>query len=303
MSQRPELVNPPEIFYDNEEAHKYAQNSRMIKIQRQMSERAIELLALPPGKPCLILDIGCGSGLSGEVLSDLGHQWIGTDISPSMLGVAVEREVEGDMIQADMGQGLGFRAGCFDGCISISALQWLCNADHANHVPHRRLKVFFQSLYNCLSSGSRAVFQFYPASPAQMTMITEAAMKCGFSGGLVVDFPNSKKAKKYFLCLFAGESAQHDDFQVPVAKTAEHESGDMQDEMGDDDRNKAAAARGTVLFTASDRKYSRIKGKNRRHVPAKSRQWVLAKKDTLRRKGRDTANDSKYSARKRGPRF
>ena len=37
-------------------------------------------------------------------------------------------------------------------------------------------------------------------------MIMGAAMKAGFSGGLVVDYPNSTKAKKYFLCLFAGSS-------------------------------------------------------------------------------------------------
>lgn len=30
-----------------------------------------------------------------------------------------------------------------------------------------------------------------------MEMITGAAMKCGFTGGLVVDYPNSTKAKKY----------------------------------------------------------------------------------------------------------
>jgi hypothetical protein len=29
----------------------------------------------------------CGSGLSGEVLTDLGHQWIGLDISTAMLGL------------------------------------------------------------------------------------------------------------------------------------------------------------------------------------------------------------------------
>lgn len=29
-------------------------------------------------------------------------------------------------MQRDMGQGLPFRAGVFDGVISISALQWLC---------------------------------------------------------------------------------------------------------------------------------------------------------------------------------
>ena len=28
----------------------------------------------------------CGFGLSGEVLTDLGHQWVGYDISRAMLG-------------------------------------------------------------------------------------------------------------------------------------------------------------------------------------------------------------------------
>ena len=31
--------------------------------------------------------IGCGSGLSGETLSENGHQWIGLDISESMLSM------------------------------------------------------------------------------------------------------------------------------------------------------------------------------------------------------------------------
>ena len=34
-----------------------------------------------------------------------------------------------------MGQGLPFRAGSFDGAISISALQWLCNADKKSNNP------------------------------------------------------------------------------------------------------------------------------------------------------------------------
>lgn len=57
----------------------------MIEIQVQMSERAIELLLLPEDQSCLLLDIGCGSGLSGSVLEDQGHVWIGMDISSAML--------------------------------------------------------------------------------------------------------------------------------------------------------------------------------------------------------------------------
>lgn len=34
-----------------------------------------------------------------------------------VVGVAQERECEGDLIQADMGEGLGFKPGTFDGAI------------------------------------------------------------------------------------------------------------------------------------------------------------------------------------------
>jgi 18S rRNA (guanine1575-N7)-methyltransferase len=61
----------------------------MIEIQTSMSERAYELLCLQDGSeggPKLILDIGCGSGLSGSVLEEHEHFWVGLDISSSMLG-------------------------------------------------------------------------------------------------------------------------------------------------------------------------------------------------------------------------
>lgn len=51
-----------------------------------MSERALELLTLPEDEPCFVLDIGCGSGLSGSVLDEQGHFWVGVDISSAMLG-------------------------------------------------------------------------------------------------------------------------------------------------------------------------------------------------------------------------
>ncbi|GAU25566.1 hypothetical protein TSUD_260000 [Trifolium subterraneum] len=105
MGSRPELVAPPEIFYDDVAARKYTSNSRIIKIQTSMSERALELLDLPKnGAPKLLLDIGCGSGLSGETITESGHHWVGLDISPSMLDIALEREVEGDLLLSDMGQ-------------------------------------------------------------------------------------------------------------------------------------------------------------------------------------------------------
>ena len=93
---RPEHTAPPEVFYGIDEAKKYSRNTRIMEIQATMSDRAIEMLGLPEDQPSLILDIGCGSGLSGECLSDQGHHWVGMDISEAMLDIAVsERETDG----------------------------------------------------------------------------------------------------------------------------------------------------------------------------------------------------------------
>ncbi|KAG5458063.1 MAG: methyltransferase activity protein [Olpidium bornovanus] len=86
---RPEHRAPPEHVYNEKEAHKYTENSRIAQVQAEMTGRALELLNLPAGKSCFLLDVGCGSGLSGEVLEQEGHVWVGMDIAPAMLGECV----------------------------------------------------------------------------------------------------------------------------------------------------------------------------------------------------------------------
>ena len=81
MTSRPELTGHASLFYNQKEAKKYNSSSRMIGVQREITERAIELLRLPDlnststsnngeeqqkggggggGIPQLVLDIGCG---------------------------------------------------------------------------------------------------------------------------------------------------------------------------------------------------------------------------------------------------
>jgi len=279
--RRPEHLAPPEIFYGVDEAKKYTTNSRMIEIQEQMSLRALELLALPEDQPSLILDLGCGSGLSGEAIAEAGHRWIGFDISSAMLDVAVDREAEGDLLLHDLGQGLGVRPGAADGAISISALQWLCNADKATHKPAKRLATFFASLYAALARGARAVFQFYPENDSQVELITQQAMKAGFSGGLVVDFPNSSKAKKIFLCLMTGGGNQ----KLPKGLGSE----EHQDQT----------PKNQVSF--SERKEKLRNPRGAKHQSHKA--WIQEKKERRLKQGKDTKRDSKYTGRKRNTPF
>lgn len=85
--RRPEAAASPASFYDEMEARNYDQNSRMQSIQTEIAERALEMLQLPEGKTSFLLDIGCGSGLSGALLEERGHYWVGCDISKDMLQV------------------------------------------------------------------------------------------------------------------------------------------------------------------------------------------------------------------------
>ena len=62
--------------------------------------------------------------------------------------------------------------------------------DTSRNDPRKRLRRFFESLYACLAKGARAVLQVYPANTDQAAMMTNAAMRAGFGGGLVVDFPH-----------------------------------------------------------------------------------------------------------------
>ncbi|KAF4380011.1 hypothetical protein G4B88_030003 [Cannabis sativa] len=169
MSSRPEFQAPPEIFYNDKEARKYTSSSRIIKIQAELTERALELLALPKdGLPRLLLDID----------------------------VALEREVEGDLllltwVRVTMGLDL----------VSGIGVSWLCNADKSSHNPKLRLDAFFGSLYRCFARGARAVFQVYPESTEQRVLIYSCAIGAGFVGSLVIDFPHSAKKRKEYLVL------------------------------------------------------------------------------------------------------
>lgn len=282
-NDRPEISAPPEIFYNEDEARKYTENSRMVAIQTQLTERALELLALPDdGEPKLLLDLGCGSGLSGEALTERGHIWLGLDISKAMLDVAAEREVEGDLCLHDLGHGLPIRPGMVDGAISISAVQWLCNADTSANDPRKRLRRFFETLYACLAKGARAVLQVYPANTEQAAMMTNAAMRAGFSGGLVVDYPHSTRAKKYFLVLMVGGTAA-----LPQARGMD--GGEPEDEEEEE------------VYVG----HRKTKRRKHGHGDKDSRRdWIVRKKQQQRTRGYTNIKpDSKYTGRKRKDRF
>jgi 18S rRNA (guanine1575-N7)-methyltransferase len=349
---RPEATGHAAIFYNEKEARKYNSSSRMIGVQREITERAIELLRLPDCiadtsiVPSLILDIGCGSGLSGQVLEEKGHVWVGCDISRDMLLVAKERmnqqsqtvkdnrkinsskdrmsddddnnddnnsnddeddddefttEANGDLLHHDMGTGLPFRSATFDACISISALQWLCYSNNKQHFPKKRLMRFFSSLYSVLKRGGRAVLQFYPETAEQAVLISETATSCGFTGGVVVDYPNSAKAKKHYLVLSFDRSASQKKGVVDandIKQRKEQQQKQKQLHVASGSASAAAASGGSGTdHNKKNGKHKTVIRKKKGGI--KTKEWILHKKDTERKRGKSVRPDTKYTARKR----
>ncbi|KIW26307.1 uncharacterized protein PV07_09408 [Cladophialophora immunda] len=272
---RPEDLLPPDLYYNDTASAKYTTSSRIQSIQASMTHRALELLDLD--SPSFILDVGCGSGLSGEILSEEGHLWVGMDISPSMLDIALQREdVEGDLFLADMGQGVPFRAGAFDAAISISAVQWLCNAESSGVSPEGRLRRFFDGLYAALRRGARAVLQFYPKNDAQRAMVAQAAVRAGFGAGILEDDGGTKNVKTYLVLSVGG--------------------GDITDRVRNMDNVDIEDGR-----RVREAKMTAHKGGGKEVKGGKA--WVMKKKEKMRNKGKVVKTDSKYTARKRGPKF
>ena len=114
-------------------------------------------------------------------------------------------------------------------------------------------------------------------------LIASCATRVGFHGGLIVDYPNSSKRKKYYLHL-----------------SFEHSSGAGKPQRGPRQKNGFAIGSGGGGGGGDDGESGSWKrrGKNKRAAP-KSKSWIQSKKERQRAQGRDVRPDSKFTGRKR----
>lgn len=148
------------------------------------------------------------------------------------------------------------------------------NADSNTHSPPQRLTRFFTTLHSALKNPSRAVFQFYPSSDDQVQLITQCAQRAGFGGGLVVDYPNSRKARKMYLCLMVGQQ------DIPQGLDGEEEVVSQADK---------AKRREQIQNERRRRKDSGSSGKKKKKgsKDLTGKEWILKKKDLYRQRGKE----------------
>ncbi len=181
-------------YYGKEEALKYESSSGMKKVQFEVTSRAIELLGLDGGK---VLDVGCGTGFSLEVLKENGFEVFGVDLAEEMVKIAKSKGFEvklGSMLELD------YADECFDGLISISAMQWI-SGNNADEVVEN-YKTVAAEMFRVLKTNGKGVIQFYPQSKGEFELWVKCFKFVGFKVETVVDEGTShQKGNKKFILL------------------------------------------------------------------------------------------------------
>ena len=111
-------------------------------------QTAAQVLSKLVPKPARVLDAGAGTGLVGEVLSQLGYNnLVAIDLSSGMLQEARRKQVYSEFHQMVLGETLGFDSDHFDGVISVGVFT-------VGHAPARA----FDELVRITKPGGFVVF-------------------------------------------------------------------------------------------------------------------------------------------------
>lgn len=135
-----------------------------------------------------------------------------------------------------------------------------------------------------------------------------------------------RQAKKIYLCLVAGRASEDGEREalpdmtsvlqgkeMPVENYDEDGEEEDDEKMGGVEGEETGAGGGgggetrtTALFSLPD-KSQRMKRRGklgkRERVSVKSKEWILRKKERQTRQGKAVPNSSKYTGRRRGPKF
>lgn len=152
----------------------------------------------------LILDLGCGTGFSSEVLIDSGFKVVGIDILLDMIILAknkkryLEQGSNLNLILADI-KHLPLRIESVDHIISISAYNFILH--NINHYKKKALLIdsTTKSLNKILKKNGRIIIEFYPNNEEELSLFQSSFTTNGFDGFIIKKNPNQRKGQTFLL--------------------------------------------------------------------------------------------------------
>jgi len=151
-----------------------------------------------------ILDLGCGTGFSTEILIEGGFRVVGVDVLPDMLSKVktkknhLKNQKNLELLLADINY-IPLRSSSIDHAISISAYNFIT---HRAKTIKEKTKIADNTakyLYKLLKPYGRIIIEFYPKDDIELEMFTSSFNINGFNGFVIKQNPNQKSGQTFLL--------------------------------------------------------------------------------------------------------
>lgn len=206
------------IFPDDyvaDKAEEYDNSKWMERNQKRTTSLSIQYLfdnilndkntnGIKIGDPYLVLDLGCGTGYSSEMLTLNGFRVVGIDILYDMISLAREKKKsyenfkDLELILADINH-LPFKGNSVDFIISISSYNFIIHGLENFGEKVKLLNDTSKYLHNILKQHGRIVIEFYPQNDNELKRFNQSFLNNGFEGFMVKSNPNQKSGQTFLL--------------------------------------------------------------------------------------------------------
>ncbi len=155
-------------------------------------------------KEYIILDLGCGTGFSSEVLAESGFRVIGVDILKDMLYKAKFKAKDCSnynsvhYILADINY-LPLKENSIDHVISVSAYNFIVSEKRELGDKLKTLNIVATTIHKILKQAGRVVIEFYPKDEKELELFTSSFKKNNFNGFIVKSNLKQKSGQQFLL--------------------------------------------------------------------------------------------------------
>ncbi len=156
------------------------------------------------GDSQVILDLGCGTGFSSEILIENGFRVIGIDILNDMLSKAREKKKNFktskglELILADINY-LPIKVDSVNQIISISSYNFIIYGKENDGEKVKLLHDTAKYLNKILKINGRIIIEFYPKDDTELKMFNNSFTNNGFEGFMVKHNPMQKSGQTFLL--------------------------------------------------------------------------------------------------------
>ncbi|MFW9971110.1 MAG: class I SAM-dependent methyltransferase [Candidatus Odinarchaeota archaeon] len=201
--------------YREDKAEEYDNSKSMERNQKRTTSLSVQYLfdeklngddatGIKMRVPFLVLDLGCGTGYSSEVLLQNSFRVVGIDILYDMLSKARDKKKDAndlkslELILADINF-LPIRSNTIDHIISVSSYNFITYGLVNFGEKVKLLNDTSKQLNKILKENGRIVIEFYPKDDNELKMFNKSFISNGFEGFMIKKNPNQKSGQTFLL--------------------------------------------------------------------------------------------------------